>query len=122
MRPVDRRARFGIVGLTTLALAALGAFGGWAALSTDASTASAARDSQLSEAYGQARYAVAKLELAVGEYRQKPIRANQRHVTEEVRDVRAALPAITRNGGRRDRSLVIELRRQIDATGIGLAA
>jgi len=122
MRPVDRRARFGIVGLTTLALAALGAFGGWAALSTDASTASAARDSQLSEAYGQARYAVAKLELAVREYQLKPIRANQRHVTEEVRDVRAALPAITRNGGRRDRSLVIELRRQIDATGIGLAA
>ena len=122
MRPVGRRTRFGIVVATTLALAALGGFGGWAALSTDASTAAAARDSQLSEAYGQARYAVARLELALREYQLKPISANQRRVTEELGDVRETLPAITRNGGVRDRALVTELRRQIDATGIGLAA
>ena len=122
MRPVGRRTRFGIVGVTTLALAALGGFGGWAALSTDASTAAAARDSKLSEAYGKARYAVAQLELAVREYQLKPIDANQRHVTEEVTDLRETLPAIARNGGARDRSLVTRLRGQIDATGIGLAA
>jgi diguanylate cyclase (GGDEF)-like protein/putative nucleotidyltransferase with HDIG domain len=122
MRPVGRRTRFGIVGVTTLALAALGGFGGWAALSTDASTASAARDSKLSEAYGKARYAVAQLELAVREYQLKPIDANQRRVTAEVTDLRETLPAIARNGGVQDRSLVTKLRGQIDATGIGLAA
>src|SRR4051794_1860422 len=122
MRPVGRRTRFGIVGVTTLALAALGGFGGWAALSTDASTASAARDSKLSEAYGKARYAVAQPELAVREYQLKPIDANQRRVTAEVTDLRETLPAIARNGGVQDRSLVTKLRGQIDATGIGLAA
>ena len=56
-----------MVATTTVALAALGGFGGWAALSIDASTAHAARESQLGEAYGKARYAVARLELAVRE-------------------------------------------------------
>ena len=72
MRPVGRRTRFAIVATTTALLAALGGFGGWAALSTDASTGHAARESQLGEAYGKARYAVAQFELAVREDQLKP--------------------------------------------------
>ncbi|HEY7257443.1 MAG TPA: diguanylate cyclase [Gaiellales bacterium] len=98
----------------------MGGFGAWAALSTDASTAAAARDSQLSEAYGKARYAVTNLELAVREDQLKPIPANQRQVSAAVSALRATLPAIAQNGGARDRSLVTTLRRQIDATAIGL--
>jgi diguanylate cyclase (GGDEF)-like protein/putative nucleotidyltransferase with HDIG domain len=120
VRPAGRRARFAIVGVTTLALAALGGFGGWAALSTDSSTASAARESQLSEAYGKARYAVAQLELAVREDQLEPIPANHRRVTAAVAALRATLPAIARNGARRDRVLVAKLHTQIDATTIGL--
>jgi diguanylate cyclase (GGDEF)-like protein/putative nucleotidyltransferase with HDIG domain len=120
MRPAGRRARFAIVGATTLALAALGGFGGWAAFSTDASTASASRDNQLSEAYGKARYAVAKLELAVREDQLKPIPANRRRVRAAVDALRATLPAIAVNGAARDRTLVGALRRQIGATAIGL--
>ncbi len=121
MRPVGRRARFAIVGTTTLALVALGGFGAWAAVSTDASTASAARDSQLSEAYGTARFAVVKLELAVRDEQLVPTPVNQRRVTAAVVALRATLPAIAVNGARRDRSVVAQLRTQIDATAVGLA-
>jgi diguanylate cyclase (GGDEF)-like protein/putative nucleotidyltransferase with HDIG domain len=120
MRPAGRRARFAIVGTTTVALAALGGFGGWAALSTDSSTVHAARESQLSEAYGRARYAVAKLELAVREDQLEPIPANHRHVNAAVATLEATLPVIARNGGARDRALAADLRGQIDATAIGL--
>ena len=81
MRPTGRRTRFAIVAATTASLAALGGFGGWAALSTDASTGHAARESQLSEAYGKARYAVAQFELAVREDQLEPTHANRRRVT-----------------------------------------
>src|SRR6478672_828884 len=120
MRPVGRRVRFAIVGATTLALAALGGFGAWAALSTDASTASAAREGQLSEAYGKARYAVAKLELAVREDQLQPTNANHGRVTAAVTGLRATLPDIARNGGARDRTLVAQLHTQINATAAGL--
>ena len=120
MRETGRRARFGIVGATTLALGLLAGFGGWAALSTDASTGSAARESQLSEAYGKARYAVAKLELAVREDQLEPIPANHHRVNAAVAALRGTLPDIARNGAARDRALVSDLRAQIDATTIGL--
>ena len=120
MRPAGRRARFVIVGATTVALAALGGFGGWAALSTDASTASAAREGQLSEAYGKARFAVAKLELAVREDQLQPTNANHRRVTAAVTGLRATLPDIARNGDARDRTLVAQLHAQINATAAGL--
>jgi diguanylate cyclase (GGDEF)-like protein/putative nucleotidyltransferase with HDIG domain len=120
MRPAGRRARFAIVGMTTLALAALGGFGAWAALSTDSSTASAARESQLSEAYVKARFAVAKLELAVREDQLVPTQANHDRVDTAVAALRGTLPAIARNGGARDRALVSGLRSQIDATAVGL--
>jgi diguanylate cyclase (GGDEF)-like protein/putative nucleotidyltransferase with HDIG domain len=121
MRPVGRRAGFVIVGTTTVALAALGVFGAWAALSTNASTAAAARESQLSEAYGQARYAVATLELAVRQDQLEPIPANHRRVDAAVSALSATLPAIARNGAGRDRALVAQVRAQIDATSVGLA-
>src|SRR3954467_7191780 len=98
MRIAGRRARFAIVGMTTLALAALGGFGAWAALSTDSSTASAARESQLSEAYVKARFAVAKLELAVREDQLVPTQANHDRVDTAVAALRGTLPAIARNG------------------------
>jgi diguanylate cyclase (GGDEF)-like protein/putative nucleotidyltransferase with HDIG domain len=120
IRPAGRRARIAIVGTTTVALAALGGFGAWAALSTDASTASAARESQLSEAYGKARYAVAKLELAVREDQLEPTPANHRLVTAAVASLRATLPDIAQNGAARDRALVAQLHTQIDATAVGL--
>ena len=107
-------------GSTAVALAALGGFGAWAALSTDASTASAARESQLSEAYGKARYAVAKLELAVRGDQLEPTPANHRLVTAAVASLRATLPGIARNGAARDRALVDQLGTQIDATAVGL--
>ena len=69
---------------TTVALAALGGFGGWAALSTDASTGHAAHESQLSEAYGKARYAVAQFELAVREDQLEPTPPNRRRVDAAV--------------------------------------
>jgi len=122
MRPAGRRARFAIVGATTVALGALGGFGGWAALSTDASTASAAREGQLSEAYGKARFAVAKLELAVREDQLQPTNANHRRVTAAVTGLRATLPDIARNGGARDRTLVAQLHTQINATAAGLVS
>jgi diguanylate cyclase (GGDEF)-like protein/putative nucleotidyltransferase with HDIG domain len=121
IRPAGRSARFAIVGTTTLALVALGGFGAWAAVSTDASTASAARDSQLSEAYGTARFAVVKLELAVREEQLVPTPRNQQRVIAAVAALRATLPAIARSGARRDRSVVANLRAQIDATAVGLA-
>ena len=102
------------------ALAALGGFAAWAALSTDASTASAARESQLSEAYGKARFAVAKLELAVREDQLEPTPANHRRVTAAVAGLRGTLPAIAHSGATRDRALVAQLRTQIDATELGL--
>ena len=120
MRATGRRARLGIVATTTLALAALAGFGGWAALSTDASTVAAARESQLSEAYGKARYAVAKLELAVREDQLEPIPANHHRVNAAVAALRGTLPDIAQNGAARDRALVSDLRAQIDATTIGL--
>jgi diguanylate cyclase (GGDEF)-like protein/putative nucleotidyltransferase with HDIG domain len=120
MRSAGRGARFGIVGAVTLALAALGGFGAWAAVSTDASTATAARESQLSGAYGSARLAVAKLELAVREHQLEPTPSNHRRVTAALAALRATLPAIARNGAARDRALVAALRTQIDATAAGL--
>jgi len=120
MRPVGRRTRFAIVGTTTALLAALGGFGGWAALSTDASTGHAARESQLGEAYGKARYAVAQFELAVREDQLKPTRPNRQRVIAALSALRATLPAIDRNGDARDRALTAELRRQIGATTIGV--
>jgi diguanylate cyclase (GGDEF)-like protein/putative nucleotidyltransferase with HDIG domain len=120
MRPAGRRARFAIVGATTAALAALCGFGGWAALSTDASTSSAARESQLSEAYGKARYAVAKLELAVREDQLVPSPTNRGHVDAAVAALRGTLPAIAANGAARDQALVADLRGQINATTVGL--
>jgi diguanylate cyclase (GGDEF)-like protein/putative nucleotidyltransferase with HDIG domain len=121
LRPVGRRARFAIVATTTVALAALGGFGAWAALSTDASTAAAARESQLGEAYGQARYAVAKLELAVREDQLEPVPANHQRVDAAVSALSATLPAIARNGAGRDRELVAQVRAEIGATSVGLA-
>ena len=109
-----------MVATTTVALAALGGFGGWAALSTDASTAHAARESQLGEAYGKARYAVARLELAVREDQLEPTPLGRRRVEAAVAALRATLPAIALNGDVRDRALVTELRGQIDATANGL--
>jgi diguanylate cyclase (GGDEF)-like protein/putative nucleotidyltransferase with HDIG domain len=109
-----------MVATTTVALAALGGFGGWAALSTDASTAHAARESQLGEAYGKARYAVARLELAVREDQLEPTPLGRRRVEAAVVALRATLPAIALNGDVRDRALVTELRGQIDATANGL--
>ena len=120
MRPGGRRARFAIVGATTIALAALGGFGGWAALSTDRSTASAARESQLSEAYGKARFAVARLELAVREYQLVPSLPNHGRVDAAVASLRGTLPAIDRNGAARDRALVARLSAQVDSTAVGL--
>ena len=101
-------------------VAALGGFGGWAALSTDASTGHATQESQLSEAYGQARYAVARFELAVREDQLEPTPANRRRVDAALTALRATLPAIDRNGDARDRALTAELRRQIGATAIGV--
>ena len=101
-------------------VAALGGFGGWAALSTDASTGHATQESQLSEAYGQARYAVARFELAVREDQLEPTPANRRRVNAALTALRATLPAIDRNGDARDRALTAELRRQIGATAIGV--
>jgi diguanylate cyclase (GGDEF)-like protein/putative nucleotidyltransferase with HDIG domain len=120
MQPAGRLVRFAIVGTTMLALAALCGFGAWAALSTDASTSAAARESQLSEAYGKARYAVAKLELAVREAQLVPTPANRGHVDAAVVALRGTLPAIATNGAARDRALVADLRGQIDATAVGL--
>ncbi len=100
--------------------AALGGFGGWAALSTDASTGQAAQESRLSEAYGKARYAVAQFELAVREDQLEPTPPNRRRVDAAVLALRATLPAIDQNGDQRDRALTAELRRQIDATAIGV--
>jgi diguanylate cyclase (GGDEF)-like protein/putative nucleotidyltransferase with HDIG domain len=120
MRAAGRRVRFAIVGTTALALAALGGFGGWAALSTDASTSSAARESQLSEAYGKARYAVVNLELAVREDQLVPNPVNRQHVDAALSALRETLPAIAENGTTRDRVLVADLRAQIDATASGL--
>jgi diguanylate cyclase (GGDEF)-like protein len=109
-----------MVAATTVALAALGGFGGWAALSTDASTGQAAQESRLSEAYGKARYAVTQFELAVREDQLEPTPPNRRRVDAAVLALRATLPAIDRNGDQRDRALTAELRRQIDATAIGV--
>ncbi len=105
---------------TTASLAALGGFGAWAAISTDASTGDAARESQLSEAYGKARYAVAQFELAVREDQLEPTPRNRRRVGAAVAALRATLPAIDRNGDRRDHVVAAELRRQIDATAVGV--
>ena len=80
----------------------------------------AARESQLSEAYGKARYAVAQFELAVREDQLKPTRPNRQRVIAALSALRATLPAIDRNGDARDRALTAELRRQIGATTIGV--
>ena len=120
MRPVGRRARVAMVATTTVALAALGGFGGWAALSTDASTGQAAQESRLSEAYGQGALRRSPFELAVREDQLEPTPPNRRRVNAAVLALRATLPAIDRNGDQRDRALTAELRRQIDATAIGV--
>jgi diguanylate cyclase (GGDEF)-like protein/putative nucleotidyltransferase with HDIG domain len=120
MRPAGWGARFAAVGYMTVVLAALGGFAAWAAVSTDASTAHAAREGQVSEAYGRARFAVAKLELAVREDQLEPIPSNRDRVDAAVAALEATLPAIALNGAPRDRALVADVRRQIDATTVGL--
>jgi diguanylate cyclase (GGDEF)-like protein/putative nucleotidyltransferase with HDIG domain len=120
IRPSGRRAKFVMLAATMASLAALGGFGGWAAISTDASTRHAARENQLSGAYGKARYAVARLELEVREDQLVPTPAGRKRVDAALGALRATLPAIAQNGDARDRALAATLGEQIDATAIGL--
>jgi diguanylate cyclase (GGDEF)-like protein/putative nucleotidyltransferase with HDIG domain len=103
-----------------VALAALGGLSVRAALANDASTRSAARESRLSQAYGQTAYALARLELAVRRDQLDPTPASRRRLTAAAGALHQALSAVARNGSGPDRTLVGQVRAQTAVPAAGL--
>lgn len=114
-------ARYAAVAAVALAVAALAGFGAWAAKSTDASTAQAARDGQLSAAYEQARLAAAQVQVAELNYPFRPTSTAMARVDAAEAALGASLAAISSNGDASDRALAARLSAQMGGLQAALA-
>src|SRR4051794_8215982 len=104
-RNTARTSRRIAVAAALLSLGGLWAFAGWATLVTRDSAQHIRRSNGLSDAFQQARFALAREEALEHQYRLEPDPRTHERLLGEARSLRRALARVQASGGPADRAL-----------------